>query len=197
MSYKGHFLAPSARVPLVYTGNYSLSVGTPLNIFRANSLYDPDYSGIGAQPQGFDEMCALYGRYLVKGCKMSAHCTYNPLGVPVYFIIGFSRSDPTGLSLSDLLIQPYVRYTIMPDSSSNGSTRRLSKYASIQTLFGRKTINTDDDEFCGTLGSDPSSVVFGFIGIFAVSGAPAGNVSVRVVLKQYSEFFGKHNLELS
>jgi len=38
--------------------------------FRANSLYDPDYTGIGHQPRGMDEHAAIYDHYCVIGSKI-------------------------------------------------------------------------------------------------------------------------------
>ncbi len=34
-------------------------------VFRLNSLYDPDLTGTGHQPYGFDQFAALYSRYKV------------------------------------------------------------------------------------------------------------------------------------
>lgn len=39
--------------------------------FRTNSLYDPDLTGVGTQPRGFDELSALYQKYLVLGSKIT------------------------------------------------------------------------------------------------------------------------------
>ncbi len=34
-------------------------------LVRLNSLYDPDLSGVGSQPVGFDQWSAFYNRYRV------------------------------------------------------------------------------------------------------------------------------------
>lgn len=36
-----------------------------------NSLYDPNTTGTGHQPMGFDQLAAIYGRYLVTGAKIT------------------------------------------------------------------------------------------------------------------------------
>jgi len=40
-------------------------------VFRANGLYDPNYTSTGHQPMGFDQWAALYNHYVVLGSKMT------------------------------------------------------------------------------------------------------------------------------
>lgn len=55
----------------------SASAGSPgLWQFRMNSLYDPDYTGTGHQPQWFDQLSAVYQYYKVLGSKIT--CTFIP-----------------------------------------------------------------------------------------------------------------------
>lgn len=39
-------------------------------IFRGNSIFDPDQTGAGHQPRGFDQLATLYGRYKVFRSKL-------------------------------------------------------------------------------------------------------------------------------
>lgn len=43
--------------------------------FRANSVYDPDLTGGGHQPRGFDELMAHYDHFMVKG--LTATVTFD------------------------------------------------------------------------------------------------------------------------
>lgn len=48
------------RLPVSLTG------GVPNDYqFRLNSLFDPDFTGTGHQPYGFDQLTAIYSRYRV------------------------------------------------------------------------------------------------------------------------------------
>lgn len=50
--------------------NAAESAVPTMNHFRANSLYDPNQSGTGHQPRGFDELAAIYDHYTVIGSKL-------------------------------------------------------------------------------------------------------------------------------
>jgi len=45
--------------------------------FALNGLYDPDISGSGHQPMGFDQFTALYQNYKVLGAKVTAKFTID------------------------------------------------------------------------------------------------------------------------
>lgn len=56
--------------------NEVISISAPFGAvstytFRANSLYDPNSSGIGHQPMGFDTWATLYNHYQVIGSKIT------------------------------------------------------------------------------------------------------------------------------
>lgn len=81
---------------LHYTDNFSIlntAGGLSEYSFRANSLYDPNYSGTGHQPFGFDQIAAFYNHYdvLSSTIKITMLC---PNG-------GYTASVVTGVYLSD------------------------------------------------------------------------------------------------
>lgn len=41
-------------------------------VLRANSIYDPDYTGLGHQPLGYDQLAALYNHYTVLSSTVKA-----------------------------------------------------------------------------------------------------------------------------
>lgn len=64
----------SRTVKLRYSAQVSMNnpIGGAVHNFRANSLFDPDLTGVGSQPLGFDQMAALYNHYVVLGSKFIA-----------------------------------------------------------------------------------------------------------------------------
>lgn len=59
---------------LKYVWNGSLNPGVAgansTQLFRCNSMYDPDYTGVGNQPRGFDQWMDIYNHYYVKRSKI-------------------------------------------------------------------------------------------------------------------------------
>lgn len=65
-------VAPHHMATLVYPFVFSSSSMTGNEWswqFRLNSLFDPDFTGTGAQPTTFDQWSALYDRYRVLACE--------------------------------------------------------------------------------------------------------------------------------
>lgn len=66
-----------ARAKLIYADTIQLSPGIGswgVHVFSANGLFDPDITGGGHQPIGFDQFIALYNHYTV----VSSRCTVFP-----------------------------------------------------------------------------------------------------------------------
>ena len=68
---------------LVYTDTILLSstgsVAFNTHTFRANSVFDPDWTGAGHQPTRFDQLAALYQRYEVLKSKIRVQFTTGQL----------------------------------------------------------------------------------------------------------------------
>lgn len=66
-------------------------------IFRANSCYDPDYTGTGHQPMGFDEYMKLYDHYQVKWSSIKVtNMPLKAVGNDTPVIWGVHISDAAG-----------------------------------------------------------------------------------------------------
>lgn len=77
-------------------------------VFRANSLHDPDQSGGGHQPRGFDQIAPMYDHYVVIGAKIRV--TFIPRGDVTdtndSMYVGISCKDTqTGLSSANDYIE--------------------------------------------------------------------------------------------
>lgn len=86
--------------------------------FRSNSIFDPDYSGVGHQPRYHDTYEAMYENFEVLGSKISARFN-TTAGAPM--MIGINRDNDTTTSYANrtaLMEDPNSKYKVLP---SNGS----------------------------------------------------------------------------
>jgi hypothetical protein len=61
---------------LQYTTSVRVSPGVVTyqdTVYRLNSPFDPEFSGAGHQPRGWDTLAGLYDRYRVKRCRAVLH----------------------------------------------------------------------------------------------------------------------------
>ncbi len=84
-------------VDQVYLNGTAAAGGRVNYIFRANSIYDPDYTGTGHQPMGHDTYAALYNHYSVRrsAIRVTLQPTLN-LNVPV--VCGLNVDDSAALA---------------------------------------------------------------------------------------------------
>jgi hypothetical protein len=120
-----------------YVSAFSLNaaVGTPVaQIFSANGLYDPDVSGIGHQPYGFDQMAVFYNHYEV----LEAVITFNVInaGMVSGFNFGVKLDDNgtfTSTDYQSCLEVPHLSWRTVPgvygvSDTSISQTFKASKF---------------------------------------------------------------------
>jgi len=112
------------RLSYVSHFTYSAVTVTPSDqIMRGNSVFDPDFSGTGGQPNNFDDFALHYGSYRVYGSRIRAWCAMSA-GQGELTII--PRRDTTAINTIPLLensqSEPYCKHrTVGPNSSSSGA----------------------------------------------------------------------------
>jgi len=169
------------RAQLKYTSYVNLDppVGTVgLQYIRCNSVYDPDATGAGGQPRGFDQYAQLYDQYTVTNAKMKCWAVLPP-GTGASnggLMLGVSIVDDTGTSpaVDACADRPFTTYKIVNSSaamkdqtvmSSWNRNKRFPKSETYLTLSAAITNNPAEMEFfqvwtypaISPLGTDGSS----------------------------------------
>jgi len=104
----------AARVTLRYTQKNTITSTTGALVsydFRGNSVFDPDFTGTGAQPAGFDDFALNYNRYRVMGSKISASITTIATGGLTIDVAMFPYNAQVSVAtIVDAVAQPYSKY---------------------------------------------------------------------------------------
>lgn len=72
--------------------------------FRTNSMFDPDLTGTGHQPYGFDQWKTYYGTYMVKSSKITMEAAISG-GIGLVGVYTSTESS-TGFTSADTLGEP-------------------------------------------------------------------------------------------
>lgn len=152
---------------LRYCDNITLSTTlTPVgNLFRMNSLYDPDYTGVGHQPMYFDQLTAVYSRFSVLNSKIKvtftaiSHDTDVANKGPFQVGIAANTSGVFPSTISTLQEQNRtVMATMGRDKAGNNVKTLMLDYIPNRDLG----IPASEDSQCGSSGANPTLTYYSY-----------------------------------
>lgn len=184
---------------LIYGDVITLTVpagGLASNTFRLNSLYDPDLTNVGHQPQWFDQLANVYQRYRVKGSKIT-----------VTFTTGFESTSTTfagpwmcGVTTSATSTLNASSYQTLTEDANSVSTMMGSKNGgnNVKTLSNTFTpmrdlgIDSYDDTLAAATSSNPVSMFYGHVWIKdAYQSTNAAYATIQIKIEFTCEFFNR------
>lgn len=179
--------------------------------FCANSLYDPDQTGVGHQPLYFDNFMSVFEKYRVNFCQItvtvinhSVNTVTADAGVtafqPNYAYKLFILSDasigtsefPGYMNVMTEESGPQLKWRFIAPSLV-GKLPKLKHSVSPHQL-ARKPFK--DDSLEGTASAGPTQPAWFYIGVTSADGVtdpPA--VYLNVHMKFYAEFFDRKNVQ--
>lgn len=149
----------SITTKLRYHGQYiyTSTTGAPAPwIFRANGLFDPDYSNVGHQPLYRDTYANIYDYYVVLGAKITVRFHSN--SATSGFLCGIVASDTPTISttVDTLCEQNNAVHAVIGNISSPGTTLFMT-YSPLENLGAQ---GEDDLSMLTPVGSDPSTTQY-------------------------------------
>lgn len=138
-----------------YSTTITINTATPQYNFNLNSLFDPDRTGTGHQPYGFDQMAALFNRYRVFGCSyvVNGYQANNPIRIGAVPSNGIAAVT----NMASLIELPRAKFTTQ---IPGGARAQIKGYVDMPSLAGRtKSQYMADDIYSGTAVSDPAELL--------------------------------------
>lgn len=175
------------------------------HLFRLNSVFDPDQSGTGLQPVGYDEFNAIYEKYTVNFVKFSCKFVNTSNTALQVFLLHTNDANPgsdVSYSYSNQPIRSGKKCrarTLLPQNSGNGNACVLSMNIPIKRIY-KELYTTRYDATTGhgaayiTFGANPSTGppqnnVYGLIGIKSVDGSLDVTCHCEIRLTYYVTLF--------
>lgn len=83
------------------------AAGIPgVHIFRGNSLFDPDFTGVGTQPRGFDQFMTMFDHYVVIGSKITVRFSASTQ-LDECLVVGVTKRDGSSTFVTPTDYQEY------------------------------------------------------------------------------------------
>lgn len=148
-----------------YVQQIVLNASTGLNavaLFRANSIFDPDFLVGGHQPLGYDQWSVFYDHYVVIGSKINVKfisaSTSGTLGSAMCGILLKDNSAQL-VEPQNIMEQSNSNYRLMTNQNAGGAVSVSATY-SPKKFFGIKDISDNRSLLGSSINSNPSEEAY-------------------------------------
>jgi len=182
------FLDPHKYMTFKYTDVVTSSLATTVGssqVYNLNSLFDPDRTGTGHQPYGFDQMSALYNRYRVLNTRWRivfspSSLTYAVSVVPMNNLLAASVTD-----LATFRTGAESPRSINWEQGASGQSHIITGKIQLNNLTGvTPTEYLADDRFEAVISASPSEVLVLQVLLYNPS---ASTISINYIVDLYYE----------
>lgn len=127
-----------------YVSEFTLNPGAAgtagVHVFSANGLYDPDLTGIGHQPRGFDQLMSMYDHYTVLGSKITVSFMHSTGVLYNNMSVGITLKDASSVETDKNEYQEarVTNFLVLPGSTTTDQAlvRTLSMKSSTKNFLG-------------------------------------------------------------
>jgi len=164
--------------------------GSALQVFRANSLYDPDFTGSGHQPNGFDQLMVAYNHYTVTRARINVRVLQVGTGggaiEPGAIVLGYSDNGNFMASQADYPTAVEKRNVFASafygNATSTGNTFTISGSLDIAALLGKTPQQLIEmANLRGDSSNNPAEVFYFEVGLFSFSSNPGAITVISTV----------------
>lgn len=131
-------------------------------VFSANSIFDPNRTGIGHQPLGHDEWKLFYNHATVLGSRIKVTfmpTTNAPITGNACCSVKLLGNATLDTNIYSTLEQTSSTWKLMGNANASGKGVTLTKYFSAKKFFGVKDVR-DSSNIRGTFGANPADEAY-------------------------------------
>lgn len=137
----------------VEIGTFNPSLGIPqTKVFNMSSLYDPDTTGIGHQPIGFDQIMPMYDHFVVIGARARIQFA-NQAENSQLCLINIKDNQTVSTNIQETIENGLSRYLLI-NAKGGDDLKTLSMNYSAKKFFGKSPM--DGDKYQGSINNNPT-----------------------------------------
>lgn len=156
------------------TFTYNADGSLALHNFSCNSIFDPDFTGVGHQPLGHDQWQLIYKRYLVLGSKIMIRVLASSddnLVYPVTVGVQLTNDGTVSSNLNTLLENKQCSFVNINQQPGLAPPRLVTRKYSPKKHFGFKDVRDNSDEIGADFGASPAEPAYFTMFYGSASGA--------------------------
>lgn len=167
-------------------------------IYRGNSLFDPDYTGAGNQPTGYDQWAQFYNSYRVSASSIKVIARSTQGNNEITMMVIQPRLDTTvDTDYLDMAADTYSKKIMLPNNTA-GYYKPLKHYMTTRKIYGISKSKVQDDNYSAAVGSNPTNQWYWHIVVDDTkTGAINQDVNLYAEVTYYVEFYGRKELDQS
>lgn len=164
-------------------------------VFRANSIYDPSFTGTGHQPLGFDQLMPLYDHYVTIGSSIKT--TFVNTSAET-IIAGISLTDTSTTLTNDAQVieNGSNKYVVLGPNGSSRDTATVTLNCNPNKFLGRSK-PLSDPNLRGTETTSPVEQCYFHVWAGGVTGADPAQIQASTFIKYTSVLIEPKQLALS
>lgn len=126
-------------------------------VFKTNDLYDPNYTGTGHQPMGYDQLAAVYSHYSVSRSRIKVTQLTSPANPTVFGVLVSDQNGSSG---------PWPAVCEQPASAvrflapSQGTTMPMSVGHSWKLTSATGVRDGMDSSYSAAVGASPTDCMY-------------------------------------
>lgn len=151
--------------------------------FRANSCFDPNLTGAGHQPRGFDQLMALYESYVVLSSFISVKAEKPHSAEPMAVNIAITEAGISNDASLEDMMENNPRTTRTGMASPNGSPPLFVRAAvNVAKYLNRSGGIADDLDLQGTASTNPSKQITFNVNTVRAGAVNGGTVDLIITI---------------
>jgi len=151
-------------------------------VFSANGIFDPDISGTGGQPMGFDQMMVFFNHYTVVRSRIRLVAQSNSSTLRVSAGLSVSGSSTVTTSIEQLVENGNLTFNVLEYAGTMGGACTLHRSVVAARFQGIDDV-MDDPNMRGDAASNPAEQMYYHISCWNAASATTVTIDCQVYIE--------------
>jgi len=179
-------LATVQKAKLRYCDRFQMDAGTggvtAVRVYSSNGCYDPDITGVGHQPRGFDQIMQLYDHYVVTYCTLKVYVDNNAEASGMYVGAALRDGAVTSVDFRDYMEYGLKKGVLLGHNGGAPTAASFTFGIDPNKFLGRKD-PFSDPQLKGSISANPAETADFHIFAYPLNSGDAQPVNVMIEME--------------